>query len=251
VGRKHRRKRQFFYIYFAFLISLLFLGCATIKSLENRHTNYQHLQNCQKLLAKGNFKEALEENQRILDLFDEAPHKDEALFYMGLIYTHHRNPDKDYKKSGRYFERLIQRYPQSPLVEQAKIWANVLEAINDSKVRIDELSMSNEYLDQGRELLAVGNFKEALQENQRVLSLSEKAPHKDQALFNMGLIYAHYDNPEKDYKKSHMYFERLIQEYPQSPLVEQARIWLDIFNVIEREKQVDIEIEKRKKELKR
>ena len=111
--------------------------------------------------------------------------------------------------------------------------------------------MSNEYLHQGRELLAIGKFKQAIQKNQRVLSLSEKAPHKDQALFNIGLIYAHYDNPEKDYKKSLIHFERLIQEYPQSPLIEQARIWLDIFNVIEREKQVDIEIEKRKKELKR
>ncbi len=101
-----------------------------------------------------------------------------------------------------------------------------------------------------KELLAKGDYKGALEENRKVLSLFVKGPPGDEALFNIGLIYSHYKNPEKDYKKSIKYFTKLINNYPQSPLIEQTRIWRDVLNVIEKAKQVDIEIEKKKKEMK-
>ena len=251
MGRKYPRKRQYLYIFFAFLIPPLVWGCAAIKTLKNRHIDYKLLQTCQKHLEKRDFKEALKENQNVLSIVDEAPHKDAALFNMGLIYAHYRNPEKDYEKSRIYFEKLIQQFPQSPFFEQAKIWASVLEDISHSKIKSDEISLSSKYLNRGQEFLSLGKYKEALQENQKVLSLFDKALYRDKALFNIGLIYAHYDNPEKDYEKSRMHFEKLVQQFPQSPFVEQAKIWLGIFNVIEREKQVDIEIEKKKKELTR
>ncbi|MCK5188064.1 MAG: SPOR domain-containing protein, partial [Deltaproteobacteria bacterium] len=40
-------------------------------------------------------------------------------------------------------------------------------------------------------------------------------------------------------------------DYPQSTLVEEAKIWVATLEIIEQEKQVDIEIEKKKKELER
>lgn len=103
----------------------------------------------------------------------------------------------------------------------------------------------------GRKLLDKNDFKGALKENMKVLALFEKEPPGDSALFNMGLIYAHYENPEKDYKKSIHYFKRLIKEYPQSPLLEQAKIWVNVLGIIEKGKEIDIEIEKKKKELAR
>jgi outer membrane protein assembly factor BamD (BamD/ComL family) len=109
---------------------------------------------------------------------------------------------------------------------------------------------AREKLLHSKELLAKGDYKGALEENRRILSVYVKGPPGDEALFNMGLIYSHYKNPEKDYKKSIKYFTKLINNYPQSPLIEQTRIWRDVLNVIEKAKQVDIEIEKRKKEMK-
>jgi TolA-binding protein len=101
----------------------------------------------------------------------------------------------------------------------------------------------------GQKLLADGDFKGALRENQAVLALADKGPPGDEALFNMGLIYAHYDNPDKDYKKSIGYFKRLVRAYPRSSLREQAKIWVGVLDVIEKSKQVDIEIEMKKKEI--
>lgn len=102
-----------------------------------------------------------------------------------------------------------------------------------------------------RKLISEGHFNRALKENEMVLSLFIKEPSGDQAVYNMGLIYAHYKNPGKDFNKAIMYFERLIAEYPQSPLAEQARVWGDVLNIIEKVKQVDIEIDKKKRELTR
>jgi TolA-binding protein len=105
------------------------------------------------------------------------------------------------------------------------------------------------HLQLASELLAKRDFEGSLLENQKVLSLSDKKTPGDEALFNMGLIYAHYRNPGKDYKKSFAFFRRLIKEYPRSPLVEHARIWIGVLRAIEKSKQVDIEIEEMKKEL--
>ncbi len=48
----------------------------------------------------------------------------------------------------------------------------------------------------------------------------------DRALFQLGLLYAHPENPSMDYGRSIDYFERLLKEFPLSEKKEEARIWL-------------------------
>jgi TolA-binding protein len=105
-----------------------------------------------------------------------------------------------------------------------------------------------------QKLLAQGDYEGSLKENQNALSLSANRVPGDEALFNIGLVHAHVGNPKKDYRKAVGYFRRLIQEYPQSPLVEQAKIWVGVLQaneklsqMIEKSKQVDIEIEGKKR----
>jgi len=111
-------------------------------------------------------------------------------------------------------------------------------------------------------LLERKDYDGALKESQKVLDLSGKNPPGDEALLNMGLIYAHFGNPKKDYGKSLVFFKRMTTDYPQSPLAEQARIWIGMLQeneklnqmiqklnrVIEESKKVDIEIEEKKRE---
>ena len=73
----------------------------------------------------------------------------------------------------------------------------------------------------------------------------------DVALYNLGLIYAHVDNPAKDYKKSQIYFHVLTMQFPESEFAEEARIWLGLFETIEKIQQIDVEIEQQKKQLTR
>ena len=125
------------------------------------------------------------------------------------------------------------------------------------------------HLVQAEKLRAQGDYEAALEENQKVLSLSPDGPPADQALYNMGLIYAHPDNPKRDYVKSVAFFKRLIKEYPQSARAERAKIWVQLIQesentkrvaatltqendklkkMIEESRKVDIQIEEKKKE---
>jgi len=132
----------------------------------------------------------------------------------------------------------------------------------ESLPKREETSAASEHLLRARKLLEGRDYEGSLKENQEILSLSGQNPPGDEAIFNMGLIYAHFGNPKKDYNKSIGFFRRLVKEYPQSPFAEQAKVWTGILRenekfsqtiqklnqVIEEFKQVDIEVEERKRE---
>lgn len=96
-------------------------------------------------------------------------------------------------------------------------------------------------------LINQGNFDAAVKKGEEVLAASPRSPLVDEALFTLGLVYAHTDNPKKDYRKSREYFARLGKEYPGSPLAGESKIWIGVLEMIEKAKQVDIEIEEKKK----
>jgi outer membrane protein assembly factor BamD (BamD/ComL family) len=256
VGGKHRGKRKHVYVYFACLIFLFSSGCATYEKARNDQAINKHLVNAKELFFEGYYGSSLAELKQVLTMPLESPFRDDALFYTGLIYAHYENSDKDYKTSRFYFKKLIREYPQSPLTEEAKIWVNILlknemlEIRNEElEIKMDELATSERHFRSGRRFLSGGNFDDAVKEMQKILALPYDSPYADDALFYMGLIYAHYDNPKKDYAKARGIFEKVIKQHPQSLLVEQAKVWAGVLDVIEKSKQVDIEIEEKMKKL--
>jgi tetratricopeptide (TPR) repeat protein len=244
----------------------------------------EHLLRGQKLLAHRNYDGALEEYQKVLFLPSPKSLEDEALFNMGLVYAHFGNPKRNYEKSLNLFLKILNDYPETHLLEQTKILVGVLlenletnkkfeklkEIVKDKEERkekfkevgktkheetkFEEYEESREYLIRSKKLLAQGNYEGAIAENHKVLSLSDRRSMKDEALFNLGLIYAHFRNPQKDIEKSLEYFNRLIKNYPKSSFVEQAKIWVGILEEneelsyrIQKLKQLDIYIEEMKR----
>ncbi len=116
----------------------------------------------------------------------------------------------------------------------------------------DTLFSGNEpyaHLSRVEPLMVQHDFEGALREGQEALTLSPKAPPGDEALFAMALVYVHYANPKKDYRRSIVLFSRVVKEFPRSPRVEEAKIWIGVLEAIEKAKQVDQDIEERKKGL--
>ncbi|OPY02992.1 MAG: hypothetical protein A4E60_00663 [Syntrophorhabdus sp. PtaB.Bin047] len=127
-------------------------------------------------------------------------------------------------------------------------------------------------LDEARRLLDRGNYQLSLMVSERVLTGPAGLAHGDEALFIMGLVFAHPGNQNRDYQRSVAFFKRLVREFPYSPLKEQARTWTEVLEenmklkrassealqeiarlkqIIEQSKKVDIEIEEKKREEKR
>jgi tetratricopeptide (TPR) repeat protein len=179
---------------------------------------------------------------------------------------------------------MLNEYPESHLTEQAKIWIGLLretiesnkkieklyETVQDlekmnrafleslkgkpSDPKLEEYRIGRDQLMQSQRLLAQGNYEGAAGENQKILSFSDPRYPKDEALFNLGLIYAHFGNPQRDIEKSIDFFNKLIKSYPKSTLIEQAKMWIGILQeneeltrLIKKLKQVDIEVEEMKR----
>jgi len=235
--------------------------------MDKRRSAQGNLKLSQELLAKGDYGGALRKNQEVLSTLGKSTPADKALFNMGLIYAHYENPDKNYAQSKIFFDSLIREYPQSPLVDQAKMWLVTLECLEretqanaehkielEKQKKVSELEIQEdnvqEYLNRIQARIEKKDFQAALDLNREAMSKPGNAPFCDRIFFNKCLIYAHHDNPEKDYQKAKKCFGEFIAKYPKSTiLVSQAKIWEGTFNVIEKEKQVDIEIEEKKKRL--
>ncbi len=129
--------------------------------------------------------------------------------------------------------------------------SQVQQAEEEQPEQSAEPDPANVRLSAAEDLLAKGDIEGALRENQKALALAGKQPPGDRAIYNMGLIYLHYRNTQKNYEKAAAQFDRLIKEYPDSPLVEEAKTWSGVLQVIEKLKQVDIDIEQKKKDLSR
>lgn len=99
---------------------------------------------------------------------------------------------------------------------------------------ISEWTEAWQSLLRSRQYHAQGDYPAAIKENQRVLSLTPDSSPGDEALFNLGLIYAHTENPGRDYEKSLAFFKKMLQDFPQSSLLKQASTWVVVLEEKER-----------------
>jgi hypothetical protein len=103
--------------------------------------------------------------------------------------------------------------------------------------------------DVSESLAKPADFETILKQKEDMLATLQKNKPADELLFTLGLLYAHPENPNKNYKKSLFFFKRVINEYSRSVCFGEAKIWAGVLSDIERSAMVDIEIEQKKKEL--
>jgi len=95
-------------------------------------------------------------------------------------------------------------------------------------------------LDEGMDQMAGGQYEASMAKNLTVLN---NYPHSlaDQALFQIGLLYAHPQNPDRNYEKSLGSLNNILNGFPESRLRHQAQLWvLFIGDVIDKEQKIGI-----------
>ncbi|MBN2538872.1 MAG: tetratricopeptide repeat protein [Deltaproteobacteria bacterium] len=262
MGRKQNRRRKYLHLCVAIVIVITLCSCTTLSNFEKRTEIADHMHMGDRILSQGDTDQSLKEYQKVISLSPHEPPADRALFNIGLIYAHPENSHKDYEKSITFFKRMIDEFPKSSLVVDATVWIDALQVIEKGKQFNISLVKEKKRLEERIEIfeqkdrvntsntfLYNGNISQSLMEYQKVVSMYPHDSPGDRALFNIGLIYAHHKNPQRDYKKSITFFKKMIDEFPESPLIDEASLWIEVLQVIEKMKRVDIEIEKKKKDL--
>ncbi len=160
MGGKHSRRWQYLYVCIAFMTGVYFCGCARQQVVQPKEMSvllppqpvkkctedHELLQRSEELLAQGNYAGALETNLHILSLSDSESPKDVALYNIGVIHAHYKNPNRSYKRAIRAFKKLIHQYPSSPFIEESKVWVETLQ-------KIEKLESTNENLESTIECL--------------------------------------------------------------------------------------------------
>ena len=98
----------------------------------------------------------------------------------------------------------------------------------------------------GDRLLAQKDFDDSLKTFNDVWTAAANKPPADVALYSIALVYAHPQNPKRDLYKAAVFFQRTIQDYPNSAVAEQARIWVAVLDENEKAKQ---EVEEARQEV--
>ncbi|HKA52496.1 MAG TPA: hypothetical protein VKJ47_02435 [Candidatus Binatia bacterium] len=122
-----------------------------------------------------------------------------------------------------------------------------------------------------------GKYAEFLAENERALARCKGGTGCDTALFNLGFVYAYAPSPYYNPARALQYFSELGKTYPQSPWTYQGRAWIALLNEnltleererelqgnlrtreatirslraqLNRSRDIDVEMEKREREL--
>ena len=88
-------------------------------------------------MGSNNFKSALTANQLAID-DPLQTQMDLKIFQRGLIYAHPQNPERNIKKSRKYFQEVIENYPDSTLATAAAILILSLDKIAKTEKALQE-----------------------------------------------------------------------------------------------------------------
>lgn len=144
--RARKRKRLFFYCTCFLAILLIGIGCAATLNFQKRLQAVESLEKGENLIIKREYKEALIEYEKVLRIFPKVSPGDNALFHIGLIRLHPDNPQRDYEKSLRSFQRVINDFPQTRFREKAKVLSYVVAELIRSENDIKKLKESADSL---------------------------------------------------------------------------------------------------------
>ena len=92
---------------------------------------------------------------------------------------------------------------------------------------MNEESRARATFREANDLFSQGSYHASLNKYQQIMEIYP--PAADRVLFEMGIIYAHPRNEQKDYQKSLECFQRLIKDYPESGYRKDSEMM--IFNI--------------------
>ena len=135
-----------YYAKYALVLILLLatLPCCSRVRYLYQDEDQQQLAQIERYYRQGAYQQSLERCAMFIERYPESPHYDIALFYAGLNSVQLRIADDDYASALRYFQQVIEQFPDSALADQSAAWVNALSRLQ----RLKKIEMNKE--DQAR-----------------------------------------------------------------------------------------------------
>ena len=145
MGTKQTRRRKYLFLHLACLglLPFVILGCLHFsKELQGQ----QLLDEGMDQMADRQYEGSMAKNLTVLSNY---PHSlaDQALFQIGLLYAHPQNPDRNFEKSLKSFNKILNGFPESRLRHQAQLWVLFIGDVIDKEQKIGILNSKNASLE--------------------------------------------------------------------------------------------------------
>lgn len=165
----------------------------------------------------------------------------ESLYQIGLIYMNEYNEDRNDDQAMVYFNRLKTEYSESGLCVRVDEHLKVIEARNRYPKNLDtDTLMAMRQAIEERAEACVAEEKALLTQSVEAISLKQahkviggylslvndpklKQSAREQALYQIGLIYMNTANVHRDDRLALHYFNQLLLQFPDSKLCHNAR----------------------------
>ena len=121
------------------LITFININCSSLSPSPQQKDFNLRLAQAQYFLNRGDYQRAGQEYEQLLAQYPTNPSMDKILFSLGQLYSLSDNPQRDFKTSFSYFERLKAEFPRSSYTKQLQPWLNWLEEIISLEDKINSL----------------------------------------------------------------------------------------------------------------
>jgi outer membrane protein assembly factor BamD len=165
----------------------------------------------------GAYVYAQNEYREFLAFYPTNPRADYAQFQLGMVhYNQMLNPQRDQsetKEAIREFQTFIERYPNSPLINDAR------KHLREAKDRLStwDLQVGNFYL-------SIRAYASAMDRYRYILKNDPEFTNRDSVYFHLAEALERTDKK----LEALPYYERLLKEFEQSEHLEEARRRVDV-----------------------
>ncbi len=154
------------------MAAMLISGCSHFNDGAQAKTTFAEAND---LFHQGNTTASLDKYSEIIDKYPAAA--DRALFEMGIIYTHSKNEQKDYRKSLESFQKIVRDYPGSEYRQNSEMMifnlGNV--ALKDNTIAAQQVLIETLRQEvQGKQREVQGKENEIATLRQKVEALDKK-----------------------------------------------------------------------------
>lgn len=122
-----------------FILLQLLPSCTGWATMEQPATAAEHFRKASALFEAGRYREAIQEYRTVTVEFPNDDLAAESQYQVAFTEIYFKNAGTDYGIAAKDFQKLIQKYPDSPWKNPAQTWLNILN-------RLQTLNAENEKL---------------------------------------------------------------------------------------------------------